>query len=265
MLRISLPGQPTVFELEHYFLAGDRGSPIMTVKPAGSNLAVLKPTSTYRITGTSQLNFGILPLYELFGSLGSRLAISVEGQCYAWGMEGPWVTSVSRSQDLEALLDLEAVDPADLPAASDFRDAFAIYVQEDRVIQWHFGPRVYTLHLGSEGVKWSFRTFPAVMASGGFLYGPVGSSVTVDTNPPTGHPTIEKAAAFDGTATIEWENHGQDGNEFLETWIKRESAAWSNADAPDQRVSTEATQTFEIRGLDGGAEYTVAVLSLIHI
>lgn len=227
IVRVSLPGQPTVFRPDHYFIAGDRGSEVTAVKTAGENLLVFKATQTFRIVGTSQFDFGILPVYQLSGALSARLAINVEGACFLWGHEGPWATSGADFSDLEPAIELERPAPADLPSSvEDPQNAFAVYVPRDRVIEWHWGRRIYCLHVGGEGPRWSYRVRGdgATTYAGNLLY--TGSGLVGDI---AGRPELVGVATVSsGRVKVTWNNENHDGNENVEIWLRL--APFSGAD-----------------------------------
>lgn len=259
IVRISLPGEPTTFDPEHYFQAGDRGSPVTSVKPAGSTLLSLKPSETYNIIGTSQEDFGILPLYALFGCLSARLAITVEGLCYIWGFEGPWVFTGSSSADLESMLDIERLAPELLPNATSARTAFAVYIPGERVIEWHWGSRIYALSLESGGVQWSYRTRGRPMMSGGLLYSAGESVIAPSGEIPVGYASVVSVTPDERTATVTFSNQDHTGSEILETWLKEgENGEWRKVD-PDIRITVSPEQEVMLRDLDVGTEYTVAL------
>ncbi|MCY3623041.1 MAG: hypothetical protein OXH68_15200 [Gammaproteobacteria bacterium] len=224
-VRASLPGEPERFEREHYFIAGDQGSPVMAVRQAGTSLVVLKPTESFRITGTSRLNFGIMPFYSLFGCLGTRLAVSVEGDLYAWGFEGPYrIAGSGEGQDLEQPLALrdDTPFPVDLPAESPTRDGFAVYIPGERVVEFHFGERIYALSLSDGGLRWSFRTRNGVKAAAGALMYSVafgdrlGAGEAADA-PPVG-PMVDAVSAEGGSGTVSWSG-SPPANTFVEVWL----------------------------------------------
>jgi len=278
IVRASKPAEPDTFLPEHYFIVGDRGSPVTAVRQAGSALVALKPTDSYRILGTSRLNFGIMPFYSLFGSLSGRLAISVEGTLFAWGFEGPWsVTGSTGATDLEQPLSLETGFPVDLPPASPTRDAFAVYIPGDRVVEFHFGARIYTLSLADGGLRWSFRTRLGARAAAGTLMYSIAfdDALAADSaTPPDGGPTIESLVSAAGMATLTWNNAGQDANEALEIWVGRLTFTtgtgkfrrdYTVADPnyerqlPDQSVTAAPSQTAMVPVPELGETYRVAI------
>ena len=259
MLRVSLPGEPLLFDPEDYFQVGDRGSAITNVKPAGSSLLAFKNNSTYRVSGTSHLDFGILPVYALFGCLSARLAITVEGTCYVWSFEGPWATTGADAQDLEPVIDLERLAPEHLPSAGVARTGFAAYVPGERIVEFHFGERIYALSLEAGGATWSYRTRGRLISSGGLMYPESEDVVDLGREPPTGYPRITGVTVNMRAATVSFENTNHTGNEAVETWLRKEPRGeWERID-PDQRVAAGASQDVTLSDLEIGARYGVAL------
>ena len=244
LVRISLPGDPTTFDEDHYFLVGDRGSPVVACRPAGSNLLAFKPSQTHRILGRSEIDFGIAPLYALFGALSGQLAISVSGVCFFWSFEGPRATTGGPAEDLETFLDIERLPPDHLPSASLARQAFAVYIPVERVIEWHWGSRIYCLHLQGEGPQWSYRNRSAAAAAGALLYSQ-GAGL-IDRTVVLGKPQIIEVDVGRDVVTLQWRNELQTGNEVLETWVARLKTRSARADGQDwRRTEPDADVTLE--------------------
>lgn len=280
-LRVSQPGEPDLFDPEHYFIVGDRGSPVHTVKHASANtsssLVALKPTGSFRIIGSSRLDFGIMPSYALIGCLSSRLAVSVRDTVYAWGFDGPWSATYQQLLDLEEPLAIDNPFPADLPAAGPAREAFALYVPGEKVIEWHFGDRIYVLSLADGGLRWSLRERPgARAASGALMFSAAFGEALADGSgvAPTGGPTVAAVTSAGGSATVTWANNSQDGTELLEVWVAQTTnvrgtqkiitgEVFTNPayqrQLPDRRVTAASEETTDISGLSIGQGYSVAV------
>ena len=247
IVRVSKPGEPTVWPANHYWIAGDRASPVTACVQAAGQLLVMKAAATFRVVGTSPFNFGIVPQYSIQGCLGSKLAITVDETCYAWGIRGPWRTSVGSAQDLAPPLDLLRDEMPKDPAAG-----FAVYIPTEEVIEWHFGTDVYALVLKDGQAAWSTRTRTLAMQSGGFLYA-TGSLADPKGDRPTGHPEI--VSFEDGVLT--WRNVEQDADELLEAWADLPDEGWA-VQAPDTDVTTAATQTRTVTVVPGHS-FEVAV------
>ncbi|KKL57496.1 hypothetical protein LCGC14_2234810, partial [marine sediment metagenome] len=120
IVRVSLPGQPTVWSPDHFIIAGVRDDPVLLCESLGtipSPLAVFKETETYQIFGYDRRTFGIRRIDDIYGIAAARLAVTVNGICYFWSLEGPRATDGSNpSRDLAWPLDLDAPAPATLVA-----------------------------------------------------------------------------------------------------------------------------------------------------
>lgn len=277
LVRVSIPGEPDRFNPEHYFIVGDRGTPVMTVKQAGPALVALKPADSYRIIGSSRLDFGIMPFYSLYGCISTRLAISIQGTVFSWGFEGPFSFTGQQAVDLEEPLSLETDFPPDLAPESSPRDAFAVYVPGERIVEFHFGDRIYALSLADGGHRWSFRNRENIRAAcGTLLYSAVfGQSLTDGAAvAPAAGPGIVSAEGSGGTAEVTWRNFDQSGNEIVELWLaqtsnlvggeKYEISARNQRPSyelqlPNRRVDASSEQTTEIPNLSIGQEYSVAI------
>ncbi|MCH8240015.1 MAG: hypothetical protein IIB62_08200, partial [Proteobacteria bacterium] len=128
--RVAMPAAPTSWDPDHYFIAGVRDAPVLRGESMGSvrsPLTVFKENETYTIFGYDRRTFGIRRIDEIYGIAASRLAVTVNGVCYFWSLEGPRATSGNGpSKDLAWPLDLDAPAPASLVAEGALEDGFAI-------------------------------------------------------------------------------------------------------------------------------------------
>lgn len=277
IVRVSLPGEPDRFEADHYFICGDRGSPVLTVKQAGGNLLAMKPTDSYRIVGSSRVDFGIVPHRWLFGCQSTRLAVSIGDAVFVWSFEGPWTQGVNSEADLEDPLSLETPFPADLPSESALRDAFAIYIPYERVVEFHFGERIYALSLADGGMRWSFRTRNGAKAACGSLMFAVGFGESLEDSPgtaPNAAPTMQSITSAGGDATLTWQNNQQDATEVVETWLAQTTRVTGTGKIrtgigftrptyerrlPDVPVTAAMTQSAVIGNVEVGQRFSVAI------
>jgi hypothetical protein len=198
--RVSLPGEPTLFEPEHYWQIGQRGDPILNCSPAGQVLLVSKPAESHDIIGYDRATFGQRPADLHFGIASPRLAVTVEGINYRWSLDGPRASSGGQSRDLALPLRLNAPEPADLVALGLTRDAFACYLPSTREVLFVFGHRAYVLHLEKQGeIAWSYREFGQELYCAGILYEVEATGGGAGGAPPVGSTTM--------TATITSVNH----------------------------------------------------------
>jgi hypothetical protein len=253
-LRLSLPGEPYRWEPSHYFVVGSRGETITGVGEAGSQLLAFKSSRTFRVTGSTPLNFGIVPLYALIGCPSQALITTVEGNCFFWSHEGPRVTSGGDSADLAQPLNLHGPDLPSLPAAASLDNGYAIYRPGIRVVEWVFGRRGYALALEGDGLRWAYSDRAASTVSGALLYtqGPI---LAVSTNS-TGYSIVTEIEAMGSRATLTLSNLALLGSEIGELWIKEAAGDWTKRQ--EFRV-TGATQTVELAGLFAPRDYKVRV------
>lgn len=189
VVRISTAGQPTVFDPDHFFIAGQRGDPVLDGAAAGDDFALRKESQSYRIVGHNPSTFRILPLDEQYGQASSRLGVSIAGTNYFWSLEGPRVSSGGPSQDLAFPLDLGGPDPDALAANLDLANGFATYVPVRKEVLFVFGQWVYTLHLKDAQPRWSYSQLASAVRGAGLLY--------------QGTSTLPAFAATGGTITID--------------------------------------------------------------
>lgn len=238
IVRISLPGQPLAWDASHYFIAGTQGDPALSVRPAGGHLLVRKASQTYRIHGSSHLDFGITPLHALSGTLGHRLSIELDGRLYDWSAEGPVLyTGAVEPGRLEVPLDLKGPQPADFRDL-DYASGYVQYRPEERALEWVFGPVSFVLALDSG--EWSYGQSALSRSAGALLYS--GASLADDLDQaPRGYARDLVATPGATVATIAWTNTDQDGNEMAEVWIRRTGGAWAiGAQVPVTEAATES-------------------------
>ncbi len=254
IIRVSVPGNPTKFEPEHYFIAGIGDDPILRCLPTSDRLIAFKGSSQYEIIGYDRRTFGIKPGEQFYGVAASRLAVAVGGAIYFWSYEGPRVTVGGASRDLAWPLDLDAPSPSDLVAEGALLDGFAIYLPGRRVIQFIFGRRCYNLSLWDpQEPKWSYGELGVAVFCGGILYSG-GEAVS---GPPAGAPSgVSGSGQSPSVLEVSWTNNALEGGEIAEIWLKTATGAWSLAGSVS---ATGATQSSNISGLLAGTQYSIAM------
>ena len=271
IVRVSLAGDPLLYDPRHWLIAGQRNEPVMTCRPAGKLLQVFKETDTYEIFGYSAETFGIRPADTLFGSVGSRLAVAVAGSVFFWSVQGPRVTAGGESLDLAMPLDIGGPSPATLVAESDPEEAFAEYDAVNRVVMFVWGRRVYALSLREPSrPRWSYyelganaeplcgAQFYSTQATGGGGIAPTGW-------PRLGDAAIGPAAPAMGNTTmdLEWYNDLSNGTEGVQVWINDVDGGGGWALHSTVPVDLSAggpnfEQTYQVTGLNPIHEYEVA-------
>lgn len=226
LVRVSLPGDPTTFRPEHYFIIGSRRDPTLACVSAGGDpgrLIVLKEAESHVIRGSGYDSWGSFPADERFGIVGARLAVSVEGTVLFWSSDGPRMITSGPSQMISQPLELKGFEPSDLPSQGDVEKGFASYIPEEQTAIWVFGQRVYALTLRGEKRGWSYWDLGFTPQCGFTLYAAdVGSS---GTNAPAGHPEFaEHQSANEGVEDrrlkVYWLNFNEVGDEWVEVWLR---------------------------------------------
>lgn len=224
--RISLPGQPTVFDPQHYFLVGQQGEAVMMADTAGQILAVKKLSETYQLKGYDRASFGMVPLDGQFGQITPRLSVSVGNVNYFWSESGPRRTGGGPSEDLALPLDLGGPSP-DALATFDTDDAFAYYDHDNREVVFNFGQWQYVLHLSDpSNLRWSYNQLGVKVGAAGVFY-------ELDVSTPAAPPSVVTTlvafiAATQSTMTWSVTIAGaQDPTDSLEWWVKElVTGAW---------------------------------------
>lgn len=259
MVRSSKPGAPTEFDINHYWIVGNRRDPVWRCVPGASDLVAFKETEWHSIFGYSRATFGQVQRDPLYGLLAPRLAVNVSGLIFFWSNEGPRFTDgASPSQPLDLPLDLQGFEPDDLVDQGELREAFATYIPQDRMVWFVFGRRVYSLSVRRTGDwKWGYHELGFNPLCAFTLWSP--SEVFPGlTTAPTGYPewTSEEPAGTYADITI---THIEaDGDELVELWYRVDgSGEWSRATV--EPISSGSTQTLRIEGLSEGITYQGAV------
>lgn len=263
-LRVSLPGQPTVFDATDYFLAGSPTEAVLAVAALGASALAFKQTETYLMVGTNRTDFGIVPLDARYGIAGARLWAHAQGALYGWSLEGPrrW-TSHGPSMDLSIPLDLDGPSPADLVASGEYEDAFACYRYDVQLVEFHFGRRCYVLHLRDPNrPRWSYRENGVEIRCAGTLYygtalvGGGGGAPAA----PLGTATAGAFTATTSTVSAPFTYADVIGDESVEVWVKVGADAW--AMKVNRVVANTVGETFALDADDGITPSTVVQVAV---
>lgn len=252
LVRISLPGQPTVFERNAYFIAGDRRDPVVACAPAGGKLMVWKRTEAHVLTGYDRRSFGLFLLDPRYGLVGSRLVANVGGVAIAWSEEGPraW-TGDGPSEGIDLPLNLDGWEPSDLAEEGAARTAFALYVPGERVVWFVFGRRVYALTVRVPGRwRWSYAELGFNAFAGFTLFGggeavlaPEGYPIFLPADGSRGEPVTVPAGSY---VDIGVRNINQGGDETLEVWLAELVPGSGDVQQPSGGVFVGATDFREL-------------------
>jgi hypothetical protein len=247
VVRVSLPGQPTVLEPEHYWLVGSPAEAVLNVVPLAEFAMAMKGTQLYRLEGYSRATFRSVPADTRYGLAGARLAAVANGLLYFWSLEGPRVTNGGPSEDLAIPLELDGPEPDELVESGEIEDGFAVYRQERRVVEFHFGRRCYELHLKDpRRPRWSYRENGVELRAAGTLYAGTATSTA-----PTGHPELGVATLTTSTISFDVTHSGALGDEVLEVWLKVGAGAWTRVrNATIQNLVSESVELTSDDGLE---------------
>jgi len=137
-LRISQPGEPTVFTAGNFFLAGVQKDPILDVIVADDILAIMKGDETYRLVGTSPADFGIYIMDAEYGTIAARVTWNTGSRAYTWSSDGARRVTRDGTFPIAQPLELISPMPDDFPAAGPARLAFVVYDQQRYLLYWCF-------------------------------------------------------------------------------------------------------------------------------
>jgi hypothetical protein len=222
-LRISDPGEPTVFIPEHYFLVGMQGDPIVGAGQVAQRLAIFKAAEAYQLVGYDRPTFGIQPLDPQHGLLASKLHVSVSGALFFWSLAGPRVMAGDGSTDLAEPLGLTGPAPDPLAVATPPEQGFAYYDRDRDEVIFVFGQWGYVLHLAG-AQRWSYRKFGVGLACAGRIY--LGGTTVIA--PPPGvevgvasyiDPTYVPGDA-DPKFYVPWTWSSASAGQRAEVWLK---------------------------------------------
>lgn len=175
IVRACIPAEPLNWDINHYFVAGQRDDAVLTCRTAGTVLSVQKFSQTFDIVGKDRATFGIFPGDELHGVVSSRASETIAGINYRWSHAGPRRSAgPGPSEDIGTPLDLAGVLPDVLAAASgiiaDY--TFTAYDPFTQELTWVFNAQWgFTLHLAElPNMKWSYRQYGTLLRSAGTIY-----------------------------------------------------------------------------------------------
>jgi hypothetical protein len=227
-LRISLPGQPTVFDPQHYFLVGQQGEPVLACDKAGQVLALKKLSETFQLVGYDRATFGVQPLDGAFGQIAQRLSVSVGNVNYFWSESGPRRTAGGESEDLAIPLNLLGPAPDPLASGFDTDDAFAYYDHDQREVVFSFGQWQYVLHLSDpSSPRWGYNQLGVKVGCAGTFYELAVSTLAAP--PAIATTLVAHTASTDGSQTWSVSISGTpDPTDAVEWWVREKVGTFAN-------------------------------------
>lgn len=219
ILRVSMPGEPDVFNPPHYFICGQRGEPIVGGQTVGKIFMVRKETDSHRIIGSDRATFGVEPADQLFGLASPRLMVTVGGWNYFWSLDGPRRSQGGESDDLSTLLDLAGPLPDPLAqAATEY--GFAVYNPNQKEVEFIFGQWAYVLHVRDpQKLRWSYRNYGIQIGAAARFFAGVSGAPTGASAPLAYADITATTPVGNHAATISWTNLGTlFGGELAEIW-----------------------------------------------
>lgn len=173
VVRVCQPADPLTWDINHYFVTGQRDDPVLNCDPAGDVLMVQKADETHDIIGYDRATFGVRPGDQYFGVLSGGASITVGGVNYRWSRQGPRRSAGGTSEDIGAMLALNDPPPDALanPTQTAERYVFAFYDPILHEIGFvHSSRWGYILHLDAPGLTWSYRPYGVLTRVAGLSY-----------------------------------------------------------------------------------------------
>lgn len=246
ILRLSSPAEPTVFLASNYAIAGAAKDPILQCLPAENILAIGKGFSSYKLTGTSALDFAVSVLDAKYGIISARAGINVGGSdgasiTFWYSTDGPRRVTATGTFPISQSLELISPLPPDMPAFGPDRETHVGYDTERYIVIW-FRPNIVPVQVRTsalllslwdpEDMRWTFGIYEqCIVCADEFL-----ESDDVELPPPTGFASDvgaeDVAIAADPQfrrVTISWENNEAAGDERVQLFMRPVGGDWSLA------------------------------------
>jgi len=249
-VRISDPGEPSVFTDTSWQFAGVRGDPVVACVGVSAGLLMYKATETHILLGRDANNFQTREVEKGFGLAGSRLVLERGGILYTWSLEGPREGEGGPSRDISWPLGLPWPRAEDVAASGRLARGFSVWLPVSAVALFVFGDWVYVYSPVEK--KWAWWQLGFELHAGGLLYGPTGWL-----GASRGAPLFAAALRTgDVEFTISWAHSLAEGDELTEVWYRKAGAAWPGAASFTQAL---ADTDVAIGALEAGATYEVAL------
>lgn len=263
LVRMSLPGEPTVFQLRHYESIGQRADQILSCFSTGHTLLCFKQAESWEHFGTDRHNFGKRQLDPMCGILAPHLGVVVDsdaaggaGTCYLWTPLGPRASTGGAPVDLELPLGIFFPEPSDLAALGSAKTAFAAYLPSRRQVRFHFDERYYAFDIVRK--QWSYGELGYTAACAFALPG-----IAADASEPGIAAALEVITDVYGEelstrdVTLRWTNGSMVGDELLELWIKQAAGDWTlSATIPVEADDTQE-HTFDELGANEDEQFQI--------
>lgn len=218
-LRISLDGDPTTFNLQHYFLVGIRGEPIIGGGKVGKLWAIRKTTHGHLLVGANRATFGVESVEDHIGLPVHALGVSVSGTYYFWSDGGPRRSTGGPSEDLSPGLRLLDLAP-DVLAVVDTETGFAAYDPTRHEVLFVFGQWAFVFHTAANPERWSYRQYGVALSCGAVLWESSTGTLVVPPDPAflltLGAPPVSTTSTVLYSPVTFAGPH--DGTEHIELW-----------------------------------------------
>lgn len=239
ILRQSKPGEPTEFLGGNYVIAGAQKDPILNCVATEDILAIGKENESYRLTGTSALDFKCDLLDGKYGVVSSRCATNVGGIAYWWAKDGARRVLRGGTEPIAQPLELISPLPDDFPTRGPARECFVVFDRDRYLLEWLF-PNIVPVQVRTPSFilslwnpadpRWTFGIREQCLTCAGEMF----VSDTLELPPPDGYAsdvtaedsTIAPDARYRRVA-ISWLNNSAAGDERVQIFAKPAGGAWS--------------------------------------
>lgn len=250
VLRLSLPGQPTIFEQENFALCGVKGDPILAldittgalsaIGGAQSVLVAGKGSQLHRLIGSSFDDFEFEVLDAEHGVVSARAFVNTGDTLFCWSNDGPRLVTPTASDAVGQPLELISPLPQDFAPLGPSRTMFGFFDKKRYCLEYYF-PNIEDASVPVPGFclslwnpkdpRWTFRErFQPIICAGRLLTAATGAQP----DPPDGYASdliiVDDGIAADAryrTVLVSWTNNLQTGTETVQIFAKIDGGAWS--------------------------------------
>lgn len=263
-VRISMPGDPAVFQANHYFNVGVRSVAVIGAQPSAGGLVLFKERETYLLTGTDRSTFDYRLIDAAHGCLGARASVSLNGVVYFRSRDGMRQTAGEQSQELALPLELDRPVAPGLPSNPTRTHIWYAYSAAHQAIVEgvpDFGNNQtmlyeYSLRDGLAGSRWTTSVWPVAVPHAWAMYESTETSIA-DPGEPDNVSFAGSQGASTASALVSWTNDSIVGDEQVEVWVRPDAGAWVQSTAV--RVSGTTQSTTITTGITGSGSYDVAL------
>lgn len=214
-----------VFDIEDFFMVGERGTPVVAMAPALGRLVIGTPYNAWVLFGYDRDSFQLELLDNTRGCTGTNAMVAAHGMVYWWSNTGPVRWNGSGVQDLSGDIrsDIDSLNP---------EKVVAVHVRSEREVRFYQGRRGFAFNY--EKQEWARITLP----EGFDVWCAGGVSPYTSTNTGASAPRVGPGGKTPGSGTDETNGVGAPRNLQTTDITQTEAiSSWENADSsPDVKT-----------------------------